>query len=166
MRVAFWGHQAWFWGIAGLITVLILIGTGWISAKAEETPAISWTSTLKNVRGCVAESKPDMRRAVDCYKETIAACVSRPSDDYQACLEDAVTELMVLFETYNLRNLDPELAAQNSPERCQDFVEENTPSELPEDEFLLQCEFTALSRQVVAAHIESVWGEQTRNDEN
>ncbi|MEM1152293.1 MAG: hypothetical protein AAGI03_17400 [Pseudomonadota bacterium] len=147
-----------------LMRSVVLLGSFLGPANADETGAIRWTTALEEATPCVAESEPDTKRAISCYEPAITACVSKRFDQYQACLEDAVKELRILFETYNLRDLDPELAAQNAPERCRTFVDESKPAGMSDAEFLALCEFTALIRQVFTAHMHSVWNGTPQQD--
>lgn len=77
--------------------------------------------------------------------------------EYKSCLEDAVYELERLLPLYNSHERAEEISMQYDPARCHEFA--IIEHDLPRDEFLLQCQFTALATQVTAGHIASIWGE-------
>lgn len=122
---------------------------------AQEPRHVTWTEELARASDCVAQSEPDFERAVSCYEGAIGYCVGKKI--YRQCLKDSAGELRRLLPLYNSHKHATEIALQYDPSRCVEFQE--LEHDLPEEEFLLQCQFTALLTQVIAGHVASVWGE-------
>ena len=127
-----------------------------LPAGADEETQITWASTLEEAHPCIVESEPNFRRAISCYEPIMSLCISASVAEYKPCLENSVRELRGLLPSYNSHSLAEKISAQYDPLHCHEFEND---SNLPDTEFILQCEFTALATQVTAGHIASIWGE-------
>ena len=140
--------------ISVLAVSLGVIGSATLAQSSEP---VTWTGVLQSTStiDCVAQSEPELERAISCYEAALVSCSDLT--DHKSCLEDAVDELKRLLPLYNLHEQVKAIAMQYDPARCHEF--EIVEHELPEAEFLLQCQFTALMTQVTAGHVASIWEE-------
>lgn len=122
---------------------------------AQSSEPVTWASILESTQDCVARSEPDFERAISCYDVALGHCMEKV--EYKSCLEDAVNELERLLPLYNAHERAEEISMQFDPARCHEFA--IIEHDLPREEFLLQCKFTALATQVTAGHIASIWGQ-------
>lgn len=126
------------------------------SATADGATSTTWTTTLQDAEACVAQSEPDVARAIDCYSASIGDCVGKPGDQFLGCLRRNIDELYDLLSLYTSHSQAKDIAARYDPARCPGMYDETLG--LAQDEFVALCEFTALSTQVTAGHIASIWG--------
>lgn len=124
---------------------------------AQSSEPVTWTGVLESAStsDCVAQSEPDLKRAISCYEVALGGCMD--ITDHKSCLEDAIDELKRLLPLYNSHEQAKEIAMQYDPARCHEF--EIVEQDLSKGEFLLQCQFTALVTQVTAGHVALIWGE-------
>ncbi|WP_299151654.1 hypothetical protein [uncultured Tateyamaria sp.] len=140
------------------LMVVVQFGVLASSALADGIDPALWRKTLNKAQHCVEQSKPDFRKADQCYEEAIEFCAIQVFDDYyEPCLEQSVKELKLLLPLYNSHRQAEAIARQYDPKRCEQFKNETQGQS--DYQFFLQCEYVALVTQVTAGHIASVWGE-------
>lgn len=144
--------------LRALAVLLCLHAISQANAETHGTP--SWKAGLSDAETCILQSKPDARRAFECYDLKALACVS--ADGFKSCLQGRIEELVVLLPLYNKHENAVEIASQYDPARCEGLAAQAP--DLPQDQVILQCRFTALMTQVTAGHIASIWGEFPLDD--
>jgi hypothetical protein len=139
-------------------TLAVSLGFAGSPSLAQSSDLTTVIDNLDNARECVLRSEPDFERAISCYQDhmlTMLDCFE--ASDAKTCLESLVVQLRQLQPVFNTHERAQEIALLYDASRCHGVrADENG---LPKDVLFLQCQFIALSTQVTAGHVASIWGE-------
>ncbi|MDF2231917.1 hypothetical protein P2H44_05070 [Albimonas sp. CAU 1670] len=106
---------------------------------------------------CVQAARPDMSKAILCYRPLLEACDAQVGAEARLdCNRRAEAEWTALSRRYADQPMTRLLAGAFDPSACEAFSPPDAGQS--REEARLQCRITARATQTIYGHIESLWG--------